>query len=81
VKNAILGTVFRRQHEASLASIRPFLQGTEHGSPTNAYSMSSVADAAIELSATTPKFLDTEVLAASTSTQSVATISTELCHT
>jgi hypothetical protein len=45
----VLGTVFGKQHLASLASIRAFLQKLEYGSPVYAWAASSIPYAMTKL--------------------------------
>jgi hypothetical protein len=70
-------TVFGKQHQASLTSVRAFLQKPEYGSSTNAWIASPILDAATELSGIASKLLDAEALARGSSTQCAATVSPE----
>jgi hypothetical protein len=63
--------------QASLASARTFLQKLEHGSLTDAWTSSSVLDAATELLDTTSEFPEAESSIASTMPKYAATTSLE----
>jgi hypothetical protein len=67
-ENIILGIVFGKQHQASLASVRAFLQKPEYGSPVDAWTTSSIPYATTKLSGATFELPDAEASATGSST-------------
>jgi hypothetical protein len=76
-ENIILGIVFGKQQQTSLASIRAFLQKPEYGSPVDAWIASSIPYATTELSGAVFELPDAEASAIGSSTQCAATVSPE----
>jgi hypothetical protein len=60
--------VFGKQHPASLASVRSFLQKLEYGSPVDAWTTSSILYATTKLSGAVPELPDAETSATGSST-------------
>jgi hypothetical protein len=72
--NVILKTIFRKQHQASLALARTFVQKPEHGSPTDVWIASSILDAATKLSGVASELPYVEASIASTTPKRAGTI-------